>query len=134
MRKKILIISGIIASIIVLLLSAHCYHISSVKSIINEVYESNGNYHSEHILDSVIQQLNPRNFLDNSTDVVREDFQINSFVTALDHRRMVYNYVYKAYGEENGKEKLIYQVSQEIRLRIEFQGLNWVIVSCKGSI
>lgn len=130
MRKKILIILGIIASIIIFLLSAHYYHISSVKSIINEIYESNGNYHSEHILDSVVQQLNPRNNIDNFIDVVKEDFQINSFTTTFDHKTMDYTYVYKVYS----KEKLMYQDSRNICLHIEFQGLNWVIVSCKGSI
>ena len=129
--KKILIILGIIASIIILILSIHYYHISSVKGIINEIYESNGNYHSEHILDSVIKQLNPRNALDNSTDVVKEDFQIDSFTTTFDHKTMDYTYVYKVYGEENGKEKLIYQDSRNICLHIEFHGLNWIIVSCK---
>jgi len=130
MRKKLLIVLGIILSIIFFLLSIHYYHIWSVKSIVNSIYESNGNYHSEHILDSVVQQLNPRNNIDNSIDVVKEDFQINSFTTTFNHKTMDYTYVYKVYS----KEKLIYQDSQNICLHIEFHGLNWIIVSCKRII
>ena len=128
--KKIVII-GIILSIIILLFSIYCYYISSIKRIIIGIYESNGDFHSEHVSDSVVKNLNPRNNMDFSIVSEKEDFQITSLTTTLDYKTVDYSYVYKVYSEEKGKEEIKYNDSRNICLHIEFHGLNWKIVSAK---
>lgn len=129
--KKIIIICITVISIIVLFISIECCFVSSVKRTIIEIYESNGNYHSEHILDDVVKILNPRNRIEHPIIAEKEDFQITDFTTTLNFKTMDYTYEYKVYSKEKGKEKILYNDSRKICLHIDFQGFNWVIVSAK---
>ncbi len=129
--KKIIIICITVISIIVLYISINCYFVSSVKRTIIEIYESNGNYRSEHVLDDVVKILNPRNRIEHQIIDEKEDFQITDFTTTLNFKRMDYTYEYKVYSKEKGKEKILYNDSRKICLSIDFQGFNWVIVSAK---
>lgn len=78
-----------------------------------------------------MKQLNPKKGLENYSDVVRDNFQITDLKTSFTHDNIDYTYEYKVYVKDNGQEKVIYKDSRKICLRIEFQGLNWVIVSAK---
>ncbi|MGN1130465.1 MAG: hypothetical protein ACI4Q8_03865 [Ruminococcus sp.] len=130
--KKVLIVSlATIGFIILVLSTVYFYFTSSINSIVNEVYESNGNYHSEHVLDSVVKYLNPRNNLKNNDidekDVEKEEFSVSDFIIEPVHKQIEYTYSYSAYGQDN----LIYNTSRKISLKIEFDGINWIIVNCK---
>jgi hypothetical protein len=111
--KKIIIICITVISIIVLYISINSYFVSSVKRAIIEIYESNGNYRSEHVLDDVVKILNPRNRIEHQIIDEKEDFQITGFTTTLNFKTMDYTYEYKVYSKEKGKEKYYIMIREK---------------------
>lgn len=130
--KKLTKKTIIIVAILLVLFCIFLFFSISVKSLIYNIYNSNGNYSSTHIEDpAIVEEINVRhnvsdNVKDFSSKEIKENYNLSPLpIINLFSGKIYYTYSYEAYKNDD----IIYGCSQiPVTLSIKWENLNWIIV------